>query len=671
MDHLSPRPTNGVRSSLTSTSSPGSPESNMTMTPTPTTNKKPTVLRNLQPRAAAAINFSDNLDSDEEYGGLLSQDYKAQRKTTKDLVDFLNSGPPEPPPGANMSQQVRKSNGTTGDEDKKKRTFLQKFRSKKSSPNPSNNSNISSSGSKSSSMLLNGTSSNISNVSGITMGKGKNIEDVTTATLPNGKKYIMIAVDYNETETGAINGGSGGAGSSGASNLSIAAAASRRQSKVPDESDGTFSLGTISKRASTMNSLLDDGNGDSGRRSTTFNSGTSEASKLEVDTGGSLMESLPLDTSSYLSQGAGIGGTSGDLQQGENSSIGGIPRNESKCASKVTFCTPRVASAALDEATVSEALAQRIASHKAKQTQSGSSSALVSTSIQDFPEITLPRPVSRKKVRHVQIQTQHSIMRPMYTQTEPYESLVQDLSVKEWSTQTTSTESVSEMGACTSDSSDVAVQATTTTSPPSSVSSKKDASSGTMSIGSADTKAAGLAASFTQSAAATTATTTTFTTSRSAISSPTASTTSTSFSISTTTQSSNDTTTTVTSVGIGTETMTDTGISPQDELAQLRQQNVLLQSQVTSLQRDLAAEMRARARATVAIQDTRIKYEMLSEKAFEKLKEMIFHRQILDKEMQELRSQVDMQSEANVIQQGEMLFRQEQMQMQMQMQQQQ
>ncbi|KAF9359981.1 hypothetical protein BGX26_010909 [Mortierella sp. AD094] len=681
MDPISLGPANGSRSGSTSSSGPGvnsnsapgatsssEPGANSGSGPgtslTPITNKKPAALRNLQPRAAAAMDFNDNFDSDEEFGGLLSEDYKAQRKTTKELVDFLNSGPPEPPPGSSLRQQQQKSTATTGDEDKKKWFFLQKLRSKKSNSSIGNGSSVNlGSGNKRSSALLNGTSSNISSTSGMTMSKGKNGEDVPTATLPNGKKYIMIAVDFKEPEKGAING-SGGVGSSGASTLSVAAAASRRQSRVPEETDNLSLLGGAPKRTSMMSSFLDDasgtGVGDARRRSAIPNSGASEASKLVLDGGSFLLDGLSLDTNSYLSQGAGVGGASGDLQRslslnsrGENGSIGDMSRNGSKRISKVTFSTPRVTSVFLDEATVSEALEQRIASHKAKQQQkngstdtkttssTGPSSASASTSTQDFPEIILPKPVSRKKVRHVQIQTQHSIMRPMYTQTEPYENLVQDLEVKEWSTQTTT-------------------------------STRRDGSSGTMNSGRASSKVASLVASLTQPTAATTATT-------SAATSPTTATSPNPFSTSTTT-TAQDGTSTSASAGTTTSAATTTDaeitpsaitISPQDELAQLRQQNALLQSQVTSLERDLAAEMRARTRTAVAMQDTRVKFEMLSEMAFEKLKEMIFHRQVLDKEMQELRAQVDMQSEASVIQQGEMLFRQEQLQMQMQMQQQQ
>lgn len=45
------------------------------------------------------------------------------------------------------------------------------------------------------------------------------------------------------------------------------------------------------------------------------------------------------------------------------------------------------------------------------------------------------------------------------------------------------------------------------------------------------------------------------------------------------------------------------------------------------------------------MQDTREKFEMLSAMAYKKLKEMIFQRHVLEMEVRELRSQVDMQVE--------------------------
>jgi hypothetical protein len=59
------------------------------------------------------------------------------------------------------------------------------------------------------------------------------------------------------------------------------------------------------------------------------------------------------------------------------------------------------------------------------------------------------------------------------------------------------------------------------------------------------------------------------------------------------------------------------------------------------------------------MQDTRDKFEILSAMAYKKIKEMIFQRHVLEMEVRELRTQVDLQSEASVIRQGEMLFQQE------------
>ncbi|KAF9535896.1 hypothetical protein BGW38_010398, partial [Lunasporangiospora selenospora] len=69
-----------------------------------------------------------------------------------------------------------------------------------------------------------------------------------------------------------------------------------------------------------------------------------------------------------------------------------------------------------------------------------------------------------------------------------------------------------------------------------------------------------------------------------------------------------------------------------EELVLLRQNNSQLQNHVTTLQRDLAAETRARTRNAVAMQDTRDKFELLSAMAYKKLKEMIFQRHVLEME---------------------------------------
>ncbi|KAG0255571.1 hypothetical protein BG011_005049 [Mortierella polycephala] len=539
--------------------------------------RKSSMISNLQPRAAATIDFNE--DSDEEDGGLLSADYKAQKKTTQDLIDFFKSAPPPSPPRMPPIE-----------EEKKKRSLLQRLRPRKSGSNLTNGaggngSSISmGNGNRRSSVLVppgGGTSSNISSISGVTTGKGKNGEDITTATLPNGRKYIMIAVDYKE--------GEGGAAAPGATALASATGSisSRRQSRIPDDIDGSMLGGSKATSLMGKNILAESamgihGGGGDRRRSVIPQSGNGEASKFVLENGPFLLDDFAIESDFIAQDGA----------------------TASKTASETGATV------------VTEALSQRIASHKARQQHQISSNEAVDSNAsthhdKDFLDIVLPKPVSRKKVRHVQIQTQHCVMRPMHTQTEPYESLVQDTEVKDWSTQTNGSVSGStEVGSSTFDEGSAA--------------SSKDATTATM------------------------ATST----------SPITTTPSTAF------PPVQDGTTTTNS-----DASAQDAILMQQELAQLRQQNAQLQSQMTSLQRDLAAETRARTRTAVAMQDTRDKFEMLSAVAYKKLKEMIFQRHVLEMEVRELRAQVDLQSEVNVVQQGEMLFRQEQQMRQLQQQQ--
>ncbi|KAI8594946.1 hypothetical protein EDD21DRAFT_426112 [Dissophora ornata] len=391
-------------------------------------------------------------------------------------------------------------------------------------------------------------------------------------------------------------------------------------------------------------------------------SGTEESKFLE--SGSFLLDNFALDTTSRfrfgaidastqsksVSTGSGLQQYLSSKTRTGSNGMGVISRSESKGASKVTFSAQAnvphgsaastaasdsvtdvvVSGPRMDEAAVAEALAQRIASHKAKEqhkngdaggtdikatpTLTRPTSVSVSISTQDFPEIVLSKPVSRKKVRHVQIQTQHCVMRPMHTQTEPFDSMVHDLEVKHWPSHpatTSSSCSVSSGNSTTEVRTPTACDAITTH--PLSSLSETEAPISPTSGGGLESEVVGLVASVGQPATA-----------------------------------SSD--------------------KDDDELVQLRQQNVLLQAQVAYLERDLAAETRARTRTAVAMQDTRDKFEMLSAIAYKKLKEMIFQRHVLEMEVRELRGQVDLQSEENVVQRGEMLFRQEQIQMQIQQQ---
>ncbi|KAF9570875.1 hypothetical protein EC968_001314 [Mortierella alpina] len=633
--------------------------------------RKPPALRNLQPRAPAALDFNDDSDEDE---GLLSADYKAQRKTTQDLVDFFKSAPPPSPPRPIMTPAV--------EEEKKKRSLLQRLRPKKSGGSLSNgtnnnngmniHNNSSSSinlgnGNRRSSVLMagGGTSSNISTMSGMTTtGKGKNGEEITTATLPNGKKYIMIAVDYKDGEKAAAPGAGTGTGSamaalaSSASSLHAATSSGRRVG-------GGTSPGSVSQRQSRLPDGFEhqhESGGVDKRRSIILQAGGGEGSKFVLDSSPFLLDSFALDTnfitgpssSEKAGSAAVVAATATNGKPASTTIDTHSSGNNSSSNNKVAMVQPTV-----DEAVVDEALAQRLASHKVKNADSNSSiandgptasssstSSLEAGSAstnQEFPEITLPRPVSRKKVRHVQIQTQHCIMRPMHTQTDiNNDSLVQDLEVKDWSSQGSSTE----IGTSTSDDSttEVASTATTTTTTTTATTSATTASS-------KSGKVANLVASLNSAATSPTTTTAPTTFSDSAITSST-----------TITTSSSTATTTDAIATAGDDTnSSDAVLQLQQEVAQLRQHNTQLQSQVATLQRDLAAETRARTRTAVAMQDTRDKFEMLSAMAYKKLKEMIFQRHVLEMEVRELRAQVDLNSEVNVVQEGEMLFRQEQL----------
>ncbi|KAF9386680.1 hypothetical protein CPB97_003450 [Podila verticillata] len=602
-------------------------------------------MRSLQPRAAAALDFND--DSDDDDGGLLSADYKAQRRTTQDLVDFFKNAPPPPQP--TLPPIV--------EEDKKKRTLLQRLRSKKS--NPSINGSIGGSGSiggngttNRSSVLMppSGNGSNISTSTTLT-NKNKNGKDEPTiGTLPNGKKYIMIAVDYKGKDGAEGSSESGSALASGASSLNNASrrgpssigtgSSSRRQSRALDDDTAAKRMSILSNHitTTTTTTVYDGTNGTEKRRSILPQPTvpSTESSMFGLD---SMLGNFAIDTDFMSSSSKPVGAGSADgtngtsiarqnsksSRSGPNSADSNGPGGEdlfrtgSKRGNKVTFNI--TAGAPLDEAAVDEALSQRLAAHKAQQQANSVTSTSAPGSnpsprtLEDFPEITLPKPVSRKKVRHVQIQTQHCIMRPMYTQTEAMDTLVHDLEVKEWGTQTS--DNASEAGTTNSTvvetSTSMSVGTTTKTARPNS-------------------KVASLVASLSQPTATTTATTTTLApamTSRG--------------------QSTGSTQTTTTSTAQTTDKESDLSNATHAELLQevlqLRQQNTQMHSQVMNLERDLASEIRARTRTAVAMQDTRDKFEMLSAMAYKKLKEMIFQRHVLEMEIRELRAQVDLQGE--------------------------
>ncbi|KAG0372879.1 hypothetical protein BGX24_012463, partial [Mortierella sp. AD032] len=551
--------------SLSPTNAPGSSNS-LSSNSNATNNRKPPAFRNLQPRAAARMDFNDNFDnSDDEADGILSADYLAQRKTTQDLVDFFKSAPPPSPP--QQQQNVMTPLVPIFEDEKKKKPLLQWLRPKKSGSNLNGSSITGGAGSTlvgtasgRNSVLVQGTAgatSNMSTVSGVTMGKGKNGEDITTSTLPNGRKYIMIAVDYKEGDGGGVDPPQRSAGSGGSSDvlngsfmtttrLPNGGTVSRRQSRVPDDvMVDSLNLGAAAKRLSILSSTLGNdlglNSGGEKRRSILQTSGTtgsiSDGSKFVLGGGSFLLENFALDTD-FMGQGVssvtgGVTGAGGagsmapsEMQSSASNKSGGegagVSRTGSKrSGNKVKFSVldgVTVEEPPMDETIVAEALAQRLASHKAQQqAKSVTTTATTTTAAttttesgasmqqqQDFPEIILPKPVSRKKVRHVQIQTQHCVMRTMHTQTEPYESLVHDLDIKEWSS------------APDSVSGSTDVESTTSTVAPGSSSSaasnKKDASTSVVTSARANSKVASLVASLTQPTAATTATTTTLAT---------------------------------------------------------------------------------------------------------------------------------------------------------------
>ncbi|KAF9968061.1 hypothetical protein BGZ70_006975 [Mortierella alpina] len=588
------------------------------------TARKPS-FRNLQPRSAAAMDFNDS--DDDELGDQLSADYKAQRKTTLDLVDFFKNAPPPPSPPRLPPMMV---------DEKKKRTLLQRLRSRKSG---SGMGGASAPLGKDRENRRLGTGSTISTASNYTVGKGGEV-----ATLPNGKKYIMIAVDYKRDQDAdgapAVVKRTSGSSSKRMSRIGIEEnLSSRRQSVL--NTPAIHVTTTIQEDSGVHGSSLGINHDGDKRRSIVIQAGGGEGASFILDNTPFLLDNFALDTDfivapptsmqtqTHSTSSTAMGdprrarqlsnnamGTTGAVTQGQreaHSTTSERADSATKRLNKVQFNIketpqPQECEQPLDEDALSEALSRRIATHKANMaknkamlatsdTTTAAAGAEKDTHVSQL-EIVLPKPVARKKVRHVQIQTQHCIMRPMCTQTEPMESLIQDLEIKEFGTQTMGS-SGSVCGSSTDCGTSTDFESTVTSS---SWSSKPT-------VNRANSKVASLVAS---------------------LSHPTS--TSTSTSTKTGSQASNVTSSTLT-------------VSEQEELVQLRQQRAALQVQVASLQRDLAAETRARTRTAVAMQDTRDKFELLSAMAYKKIKEMIFQRHVLEMEVRELRAQVDLQAE--------------------------
>ncbi|KAF9572652.1 hypothetical protein BGW38_008501, partial [Lunasporangiospora selenospora] len=394
--------------------------------PTGAAGRRP-FMKNLQPRAPAAMDFNDD-DNDDLEGSLLSADYKAQRRTTQDLVDFLKTAPPPPPPSVMPP---------VFEDEKKKRGLLQRLRPRKSGSSLSNNSTGSGGGGSAGSNHQGRTSSNISAASGMS----RSTESGITATLPNGKKYVMIAVDYKESDLTLKSAPVGSIGLTSAPNTSASSA--RRLSRIAGDAIDASSILSASKRTSIISSNGGIGVGVGGDKRRSIISPTTAAaaaaaavaaagtdSSFAIDNGVPFtIDNFTLDTDFITSGGNGsVASTAASptcvtapapvsalvsapipaAVSGSNASIHSIEsvsRSASKRVSSLSKVKFSLASPPMDESTVSEALEQRLASHKAAQQASTSTSTTSTTSTatapafpaQEFAEIVLPKPVSRKK----------------------------------------------------------------------------------------------------------------------------------------------------------------------------------------------------------------------------------------------------------------------------------
>ncbi|KAF9979257.1 hypothetical protein BGZ73_002525 [Actinomortierella ambigua] len=688
------------------------------------TTRRPPQLRNLQPRAAAAIDFNDSDDDD----GLLSADYKAQRKTERDLVEFFKTTPPPPPAPTILLSPFP-------DDDKKKKGLLQRLRPRKGSAS------LGSTNGSRSSVAMSGNTSSISTRSTYTMNNRSPVGSTVgmehgaeVATLPNGKKYVMIAVDYK-------NGTGAGAPTSIAPASTVSVGGQARLSTDSSRQRGTNAVGQQQHPNIQVTTTIDDKSsiGPDKRRSIIIQAGGGDGAAFSLEHTPFLLDNFALDMDYILhpstntqhtgstpsspstpSPRASLSSHYHQIQQPQpqhiqntgqvasaeagnqhqhhirkrsistpsvmhpqqtamaaagqphrnhhrtSSSKSGqsnysadddLRRQGSRQRNKVTFSTamqhihPReeASRARDDEQIVADALMRRLAAYKAQQGRadakelSRASSAHSATTATDpshqqqqdqltvQSEITLPKPVSRRKVRHVQIQTQHCIMRPMYTQTEP---LADEYEPREWpspSRSTTTTTTTTAMMTTT-----IATTTTTTTGTSTGTDTGTDTteSLATLSNRNSSSSSSGSSVALTCSTAT-----------AAAWSEPANS------SSPTTTMMTMTNGTAMAVIGRSPTTFSpqDMSSSPQMNLAkeneQLRQQVAALQSQMQKLERELASETRARARTTAAMQDTREKFEMLSAMAYKKLKELIFQRHVLEMEVRELRVQVDIQND--------------------------
>ncbi|KAG0093981.1 hypothetical protein BGZ93_007604 [Podila epicladia] len=560
----------------------------------------------LQPRDAnMPMEYNDSGEDSDAY---LSPDYKIKRRNTKELVDFFNNAPP-PRPAPSLPPIF--------EDDKKKPTLLQRLRPKK----PGQTHGHSTFYPTIQHSLTPGSNSTLS------------LNPTEVASEPNGKKYVMIAVDYKDKDR--VPPSAIGVRANGSKSLELTRTAGGSRG------DGTEPLSTRDSIfiPRQVLSKLDEARDGSEKRltnqsgedvlffldSSPFLLDNFTLDKFSLDADFVVQPTSPenntqsnqnqrrqtLDYTQYVPSTQYVPNTNKKKDSSESSPAEKSPpappppqqqqqqqqqgdpdRRAGPKRNRVTFNIATDTNASPEEDTLSKMLSLRIASHKEKLARneammsdtsilepvypSSSESSPTTTSSSSGHNslssghgsdiIVLPKAANRKKVRHVQIQTQHLLMRPTFTQTSPADVAGQNVQVQEWGTQTA----------------DVRSEGTST----------DDATSPTTTTGAKEAKSV------------------------------------------------------ITPVVPLAKWRTASELSQQEreELNMLRQKHTQLQAQVASLQRDLSSEIRSRTRSAVAMQDTREKFEMLSAMAYKKLKEMIYQRHVLEMEVRELRAQVDIQT---------------------------
>ncbi|KAG0322201.1 hypothetical protein BG000_002983, partial [Podila horticola] len=511
---------------------------------------------NLQPRDAnMPLEYND---SDEDSDGYLSADYKNKRRTKKELVDFFNNAPP-PRPAPSLPPIF--------EDEKKKPTLLQRLRPKKPGQTPGHSTfhpTIQH-------PLTPGSNSTLS------------LNPTEVATLPNGKKYVMIAVDYKDKDR--VPPSAIGVRANGSKSLELT-----RTAGGSFRGDGTETLSTRDSIfiPRQVLSKLEEARDVSEKRLTSqsgedvlffldnspFLLDNFTLDKFSLDADFVVQPTSPenntqskqnqrrqtLDYTQYVpstkyvpshkratSESHPAAKPPPPQQQGDPDRRAGPKRN------KVTFNIATDTDASPEEDTISKMLSLRIASHKEQVAKNEAMMSHTSVLEPVYPSSSEPSPTT-------------TTSSSTFTQTSPADVAGQNVQAREWSTQTAE-------GKGEGISTDDATSPTTTTSK--------------------DTKSVNLGAPV-----------------------PLAK----------------------------WRSASELSQQEREELNMLRQKHTQLQAQVASLQRDLSSEIRSRTRAAVAMQDTRDKFEMLSAMAYKKLKDMIYQRHVLEMEVRELRAQVDIQT---------------------------